>query len=407
MDASAAEPRSTALTLRLGAMFSLETACLAAYLPLFSLHMQRGLALSAYEMSLVYATGPLMALVSPLAVGFVADRLLPADKSLALVNLLRAGALLLAARASTFSELLLAMAAVGFCGAPSLVLSNSISFHHLPDGRRIGHARVWGAASWIIVVWGVSAYLRRFVGSAQFAELDVGLELSALLALCLALYALTLPRTPPSRFGRGPLEALSGLGMLGQTRFLTLFLVATICGALFQMNLILQGLFFTAPSGLALDPAAANLASSISQVLELALFPLLALLLSRFGLRAVLLCGVAAWPLRFAAYFAGQPAALVVGAQLLHGVSVVFGLMAMQIAVDELAPRDRRASAQALLASGGAGLGALSGQLLCGALLSGGELGAGEAWQAIFSVPLALGILATVLLALGFRAQKH
>ncbi len=409
MHAPAATPATSraALTLRLGATFLLETACMATYLPLFSLYMQRGLGMTPYQMSLVYATGPLMALFSPLVVGMVADRLLSAEKSLFLINLLRAAALYMAMRASSFSELLAAMACVGFCATPSLVLVNSITFHHLPDGRRIGHARVWGAASWIITVWGVSAYLERVGEARQLAELRGALGLSALIALLLAAYALCLPRTPPTRLGRGPLEALAALGMLRQRNFATLFAVGTISGALFQINVILQGLFFTSKSGLGLEPAQANLATSVSQLLELALFPLLALLLARFGLRTVLLVGIAAWPLRFAAYLAGHPLALVVGAQLLHGVSVVLGSMTMQIAVDELASRDRRASTQGLLVMGSAGVGALSGQLACGALLSSVAPDGAQNWPRIFAAPLLLGVLALAILALGFRGRNR
>src|SRR5215204_1853279 len=121
----------THLLVRIGAMFSFETACMAAYAPLLSLYMQRKLTLSPYEMALVFATGPLMALIAPLCAGFVADRLLPAERSLAIVNLLRGAALFYAARAGSFEELFVAMALVGFCSTPSHVLASSIMFHHL------------------------------------------------------------------------------------------------------------------------------------------------------------------------------------------------------------------------------------------------------------------------------------
>ncbi|HEV8247952.1 MAG TPA: MFS transporter, partial [Polyangiaceae bacterium] len=89
------------LGLRLGAMFLLETGSLAAYSPLFSLYMQHGVKLTPYQMSIVYATGPVMSLLAPLAIGWVADRVLSAEKSLSLLNLLRAAALLFASRART------------------------------------------------------------------------------------------------------------------------------------------------------------------------------------------------------------------------------------------------------------------------------------------------------------------
>ncbi len=391
--------------LRLGVMFFFETAGVAAYAPLLSHHLQRGVGLTPYEMSLVYATGPVAALLSPLAIGFVADRMLAAERLLAVLSLIRALALLFAAGADGFFELLLAMGVVGFCATPSFVLTSSISLHHLPDVRRFGQARVWGTASWLCVVWLVSAYLERVPG-VQAEHLSFGFELAAVMSATLALYALSLPHTPPARFGRGALEAVGALSMLKNRDFLAIFCVYVACGALFQANVILQGLFFTSSTGLGLEPALANRASSVSQLLELLLFPLLAVLLSRFGVKKVVLAGVLAWPLRFGAYLLGRPAELVVFTQLLHGLNVVLGYFALQIAVDELAPAHRRASAQALLATGGAGLGALGGQLGSGALLARYGGAAGPRWPAIFAFPLALGALAVCLLTFGYRPRR-
>jgi MFS family permease len=392
------------LMLRLGAMFFFETAGVAAYAPLLSHHMQRGVGLSPYEMSVVYATGPIAALLAPLAVGFVADRVMPAERLLAVLSLIRAIALLFAARADSFPELLVAMGVIGFCATPTFVLTSSISLHHLPDVRRFGQARVWGTASWLCVVWIVSAYLER-AGGVQAEHLSFGFELAAGMSATLGLYALSLPHTPPAKFGRGALEAIGALGMLKNRDFLAIFGVYVACGALFQVNVILQGLFFTSSTGLGLEPAVANRASSVSQLLELLLFPLLAVLLARFGVKKVVLVGVLAWPLRYAVYFLGRPTELVVLTQLLHGLNVVLGYFALQIAVDEFAPAHRRASTQALLATGGSGLGALAGQLGSGALLARYGSAAGPRWPAIFAFPLALGAVAVCLLAFGYRPR--
>jgi MFS family permease len=394
------------LLVRIGAMFSFETACMAAYAPLLSLYMQQKLALSPYEMALVFATGPVMALIAPLCAGFIADRVLPAERSLALVNLLRAAALFYAARASSFQELIVAMAVVGFCAAPSHVLASSIMFHHLPDARGFGYARVWGVASWMVTVWAVSAYLGTFAQAEQTQQLSFALDLAAALCVGLGLYALTLPHTPPTLLGRGPLEALKALGMLRQRDFLALFVVSTATGAMFHMHMILQGLFFTSKDGLGLAAATAASATTVAQVLELLLFPLLAVFLRRFGLRTLLLVGIVCWPLRFAANALGQPASFVVLAQLLHGFNVVFGMFAIQMAADRLAPPGRRASTQALFITASAGIGALSGQLTCGTLLSVFSGPSGTDWPSIFVVPLVVGLLATAVLYLGFRPRN-
>ncbi len=112
----------------------------------------------------------------------------------------------------------MAMAVIGFCATPTFVLTSSISLHHLPDARRFGQARVWGTASWLCVLWIVSAYLEH-AGGVQAEHLSFGFELAAVMSATLGLYALSLPHTPPAKFGRGALEAVGALGMLKNRDF--------------------------------------------------------------------------------------------------------------------------------------------------------------------------------------------
>jgi MFS family permease len=135
---------------RLSVMFSLEIASIAAYLPLLSLHAREGLGLSPLETSLVFATGPLTAMIGPPIAGFLADRVLRAERALALSSLLRAFALLLAASAGGFSELVLAMALHGFFAGQNGVFVSTIAFSHLPDAKRFGVPRFWGTLSWVV-----------------------------------------------------------------------------------------------------------------------------------------------------------------------------------------------------------------------------------------------------------------
>jgi MFS family permease len=191
--------------------------------------------------------------------------------------------------------------------------------------------------------------------------------------------------------------------LLRSPRFAAALVVALIYGSLFQMNLMLQGLFFADAHGLGLSPAAAGRATSVSQVLELLLFPVLGVLLARLGVRRVILIGVLAWPLRYAAYWWGGPAWLVVTAQLLHGVNFVFGFAGLQIAVELMAPADLRASAQAAFITASSGIGNLLGQLGCGLLLALTATPLGRDWRATFAVPLLVSVLAVGISAFGVR----
>jgi len=386
-------------------MFALETASIATYAPLLSLHLREGLAFTPLQTSLVFAVGPVTSLVGPAIAGLLADRSLRAERALSVLSLIRALALIACASASSFEALFLAALVNGFCQGQAWVLTSTITFHHLPDARKFGSTRVFGTASWVLMIWLVMHFVGQSGSRAeQIRALHHCFYAGALVALCQTFYALTLPATapPPNRGGLG--AAIRALASFGSPRFLALLSVALLFGCLSQLNLMLQGLFFSDASGLGMSPASAGRATTVSQLLELALFPVLGVFLERLGVRRVILIGILAWPLRYLAYYAGGPAWLVVGAQLLHGVNYAFGYAGLQIAVELLAPAGQRASAQAAFLTSSSGFGNLFGQLSCGLLLSLAALPAGGYdFRAIFGVPLALSCLAAGIAYLGVR----
>ncbi|HEY3494040.1 MAG TPA: MFS transporter [Polyangiaceae bacterium] len=393
---------------RLAVMFSLETASLAAYAPLLSLHAREGLALGAWETSLIFAVGPLTAMIGPPLAGWLADRLFRAEQGLAITSLLRAFALALAARANTFEALLLAMALHGLFVAKSGVLLHTIAFHHLPDARRFGSARVWGTASWSAMIWATTTFIAAAGSRAgELAAIQSCFYVAAGAALGQAVYALTLPATTPAPSSRGLRDALLALKLFASRRFVAPLCVALLSGSLMQANLILQGLFFADPGGLGLSPSAAGRATTASQILELTLFPFLGLLLQRFGVRKVVLIGMLAWPLRYAAYLAGGPAWFVIAAQALHGLNYALGFTGLQIAIELMAPTGLRASAQAAFIASSSGLGNLIGQLGCGYLLATASDERGYDWGFIFSVPLFVGLLALAITIAGVRDPER
>lgn len=393
------------LSTRLGLMFALETASVATYAPLLSLHLREGLGFTPLQTSAVFAVGPVMTLIGPAVAGVLADRSLRAERALSVLSLIRALALLVCGAATTFDTLFLGALVNGFCQGQAWVLNSTITFHHLPDARKFGGTRVFGTASWVVMIW----LVMHFVGESasrgeQLHSLHGCFYAGALVMLCQTFYALTLPATAPSPSSGGVGAAIRALASFGSPRFLVLLSVALLFGCLSQLNLMLQGLFFSDPSGLGMSPASAGRATTVSQLLELALFPVLGFFLERLGVRRVILIGIVAWPLRYLAYYAGGPSWLVVAAQLLHGVNYAFGYAGLQIAVELLAPPGQRASAQAAFLTSSSGFGNLFGQLSCGWLLSLAALpSGGYDFRAIFSVPLALSCLTAGLAYLGVR----
>jgi MFS family permease len=395
------------LELRLALMFFVDLAVNGSFIPLLSLHLSKGLGFSPAEIAAVYGVGPLAAMLGPPALGWLADRVLSAERSLALVAILRAGALLLVANAGTFPEMLIAMAALGLVSAPSGMLAFAIAFHHLERSDTIGRTRVFGTVSWIAMLWLTGAYMQSQGDlAAQLGSTRALFYFGAGVSLLSALYALTLPHTPPAPPARA-FAFVQALGLLRSRSFRALVLASVLASMCMQFHFMLWPLFFTDPrGGLGLDVATASRASSVAQLLELGLFPALGFLITRFGIRGVLIAGLAAWPARFAAYALGGPAEFVIGAQALHGVNVVCGFITAQIAVDRVAPAGARASSQALLIAATSGAGNLLGQLACGAALAAFSGPSGVGWPSIFALPLGLGLLATVILLIAFRPAE-
>lgn len=386
-------------------MFALETASIATYVPLLSLHLREGLGFTPLQTSLVFAVGPVTSLVGPAIAGLLSDRLLRAERVLSVLSVIRALALVACAGATSFDTLFLAALVNGFCQGQAWVLTSTITFHHLPDTRKFGATRVFGTASWVLMIWLVMWIVgREATRAAQLASLHRCFYAGAIVTACQALYALTLPATMPRPSTGGLGAAIRALASFGSPRFLSLLAVALLFGCLAQLNLMLQGLFFSDPSGLGMSPAAAGQATTVSQLLELALFPVLGVLLDRLGLRRVILIGIIAWPLRYLAYYAGGPPWLVVAAQLLHGINYVFGFAGLQIAVELLAPPGQRASAQAAFLTSSSGVGNLLGQLSCGVLLDvAARAGGGYDFRVTFALPLVLSCVAVVIAYFGVR----
>ena len=398
---------SLSMYLRLSAMAFIDAAILACVVPLLAIYMRHAHGFSAHEMSTVYAVGPFAAMLSPLLFGQLADRLFSAERVLATVNLLRAGALFAAARAGTYPEFLTAMTLVFLLQVPSLTLGSAVSFHHLKDARHFGVLRVWGSLGWIAIVWLCSLYLDRFPPAAQATHVKGCFYLAAALSLVHAAYALTLPETPPAK-GKNPFAVVDALYLLKSRNFLALALGGFVMSVAMPFYFVLQGLFMIdAKGGLGISVAEASRASTLAQSLELFLFPALALLFRRLGTRWVLFLGLAAWPLRFAAFMLGTPAWLVIAAQALHGLNVVFWVASAAIVVDLLAKGDVRASAQGLYAITSSGIGALVGQFAVGEIYGFYELSGGRhAWSAIFAIPFVFTSLGAALFLWLYREPK-
>lgn len=401
------------MAVRLSAMYFLQFAVFGAQTILLAGHMHY-LGFTGTEISWVYGTSALAALVSPIVAGWLADHVLPTQRIMGLCYLACAPMLLWAWQQTTFLSLFSCMLLFHLVHAPTMGLSNVVALYHQPDSRRIGFVRAWGTIGWVAISWALSLHLHFWdLWQPERSHLGDGLLISAALALVTGIFCLALlPHTPPGQSSRRALAFLEGFQLLLQSRpFLVLFTVSLVVAMMRPFFYNLGFLYFADPAGIGLPPSLSTAVMSVGQVVEIGAMLLLATSLRLLGSRWTILLGAAALAVRFGVFSLGEPVWFVIGAQSLHGIGFTFFSMGSIVAVEALAPRHKRASAQSLLVFVNSGLGALAGHWLTGVAYDHNALADGaHDWRSIFLIPTigcAVACALLIVLPRGDRAEAH
>jgi MFS family permease len=228
---------------------------------------------------------------------------------------------------------------------------------------------------------------------------------AAAASMVLALFALTLPATPPaaagSASGSAPLEAIK---LLAAPAMLILFVVTLLDALVHQCYFQWTSPFLQAAG---LPENWIMPAMSIGQIAEIASMAALGVVLARLGWRWTMVVGILAHALRFFVFAIGDPLWLMVAINIVHGICYAFFFAAVYIFVDERSPRDARASAQGLFNLVILGIGPFVGSLLWGWLADVLRTPDGAiAFSRLFVAPAALGLAAAALLAMAFRPDE-
>ncbi len=340
--------------------------CLAYFLQ-FAVWGSYGFALTGYALNTLKFSGPQMgwigaaipigALFAPF-VGRIADRFMSAQYVLSILQFICAGLLFYAGSQTEFMPMMIALILVGIFYMPTIPLINSIVFEHVPNKDNAPRVFMFGTIGWIVIVLIIQA----FFGAGNTKQFfDVG----AVCSLILAVYALTLPNTPPKAAEETSSEkAPSVWSLMAQPQFLCFSIAILIAG------IAACGLFFAAcfpmlsqrayPGGLALTTL-----NQFSEVLFMALLPIFA---SRFGLKNVILIGIAAWLARYICFMESAFEFALAGL-LLHGMCYCFLYNGSYMYGDKIAPKAMKASVQSFIAMILLGVGQIGGYLLAGYLV--------------------------------------
>jgi nucleoside transporter len=391
---------------RLSGMMFLQYMAWGTWYPVLSAYLERT-GFNGNQIGVIYSLLPLGCMIAPLLGGQLADRYVSTEKLLAILHLIGGLLLCLMAGVSGYGRLVPLMLAWSLVYAPTLALTNSITFQHLPDAeKKFGLVRVFGTLGWIAAGL-VLTLLRKFWPEQQglpgLAGAD-SLWLAGLFSLALGLFCFALPHTPPAKTGESPWATLAALKLLRDPTFAIFIAIAFVVSTELMFYYVLTAPFLQS-RGIASDNIPAVM--TLAQAAEIGAMLALPLMLGRWGLRKTMALGILAWPIRYAIFASGAPLWLAVAALALHGLCYVCFLVAAFIYVDSVAPAGIRASAQGFITFVTLGAGLFCGSRFAGwirDLYTTQNLGGIEVnYQKVFLVPCVLTIICAAAFFLVLR----
>jgi len=393
---------------KLSVMMFLQFAVWGSWFVTASTYLQ-AVGFDGLQIGAAYSTMNWGAILAPIIAGAFADRFFEAQKVMGVLHL--AGAALLWWISSITDPTLFfwTLLAYAICYMPTLGLANAVSFHQMEDpGRQFPGIRVMGTLGWIVVGVAVGSIAPRIFGHS-IEPTNLPLKLGAILSLLLGVYSFFLPATPRGAAGRKP-NLAQALGLetiaLMKDRSFGIFIIGStlICIPLsFYYSFANVYLNETGMTGTAGKMA-------MGQASELLFLLLIPALFVRWGVKKMLLVGMAAWALRYVLFAFGNNGTLVsllYAGIILHGICFDFFFVTGQIYVDKFVPRAQRAAAQGFIHVATYGVGQLIGSWTAGAVVdhyaTAGTTGAQHLWQAIWLIPAVMAFVVMVLFMLFFR----
>ncbi|HEV7402997.1 MAG TPA: MFS transporter [Chthoniobacteraceae bacterium] len=276
-----------------------------------------------------------------------ADRNFAAEKFLAFSHLIGGLALVGAAFSQSFYPFFATFLLYGLLYVPTISVTNSLAFANLANpAKDFGFVRMGGTVGWIVVSWPF-VFL---VGEKATAEQVRWIFLvGAILSFVMAAFSLTLPHTPPRRDAAGldRLAWVRAMKLLGTPFVLVLFIVTFLDSVIHNGYFVVSDAFLTNRVGIAGNLS--MVVMSLGQVAEIVTMLVLGRVLVRLGWKWTMIIGILGHAARFATFaYLPDVQALIIVVQLLHGICYAFFFASVYIFVDEVFPKDVRASAQGL-----------------------------------------------------------
>ncbi len=392
---------------RLYVMMFLQYFVQGSYLPIISVYLQDALGFDSRQLGVFGAALAVGPTVAPFFVGLIVGRHVWTEIVLAFCHLLGGVIMLLLYFQTGFLPVVILGAFYSALYVPSLMLTNSLAFHHLRNrDAEFPGVRLWGTIGFVIPAWVVELY---FLHGLSGDELNIRRGVVLLLAggagVLMAAYSLTLPHTPPAKSDKKDLAPGKVLAGLRHRDFLTLVLVSFIVAVSHKFFFVWNSPFLrdVLKQG-GVTGAWEQRISSIGQVFEVAVMAVLGLMVLKLGFKRTMLIGALAYMARclifaFAITADGEGAfpavmSLVCAGQALHGLCFGCFLAAAYMYVDRISPPDVRGSMQNFYGTFVIGVGMFLGGFVSGQIGESFTRPASEAtWRLALGIESQAGIV--------------
>ena len=413
------------IRIRLAVMNFLQFAVWGAYLTSMGTYLGRiGM---GENIGLFYAMQGIVSLFMPALLGIIADRWIPAQKLLSISHIIAAAFMISAGyygmvegKDASFGCLFaLYSVSVAFY-MPTLALSNSVAYTSLEKVgldtvKAFPPIRTLGTIGFICMMWTVDLLDLQDNYGQFFACGAVG--------ILLGLYALTLPSCPVSKGGNSKsivdAVGLKAFLLFKQKRMAIFFIFSMLLGISLQITNGFANPYITSFEAIpeyadTFGVQHANILISLSQISEALCILLIPFVLSRYGIKRVMLIAMVAWVLRFGLFGFGDPGTgvwMFVLSMIVYGVAFDFFNVSGSLFVDKETDVSVRSSAQGLFVIMTNGIGATVGTLSAQAVINqfvdfGSSVPQTDGWQTSWLIFSAYALVVAVLFALVFKDKR-
>jgi NHS family xanthosine MFS transporter len=328
------------------------------------------------QFGLVFGTMGFASIFMPTITGIIADRWVNAEKLYAILHVLYALVLFYLPTVDDPTTFIYVMFLAMCFYMPTISLSNSISYivlkqHNDDVVKDFPPIRVWGTIGFIAAMW-----ITNLTNSKATAD---QFYIAGIVAILLAVYALTLPKCPPlgSTKENSSLSETLGLGafkLFASYKMALFFIFAMFLGGALQLTNAYGDLFLSEfehfpQYATSFVVERSTIVMSISQISETLFILAIPFFLKRFGIKQVMLISMLAWVLRFGLFAFGDPVEglwMIIMSCVVYGMAFDFFNISGSLFVDTNTDAQTRSSAQGLFMMMTNGVGAVLGSVIAG-----------------------------------------